>query len=250
MERRWWSQIGMGRRLLRCGASGGLRANHWNLHGAHAVRPLLKPSTFHQTDSWRPSAAGAHSSRSEIRNLSSRASERIEIEGPRNRRKPIAFSPDGRRLAIGTHDARIQIRDVDTLQVTQTITGHADRVSCIRYAPEGNLLATSSADKTIRLWRSDTGELKAVLSGHSGNVTSVAFSVDGRTLASAGIDNTVKLWSVESGQLTTTLRGHTRAVTVVEFSPRGNLLASAAEDGTVRLWLAGPTKRDHDSPAD
>ena len=146
----------------------------------------------------------------------------------------VAFSPDGTTLASGSSWGSIQLWDVATGTVKQTLTGHT--VWSVAFSPDGTTLASGSADDTIRLWDVDTGTVKQTLTGHTGWVWSVAFSPDGTTLASGSRDNTIRLWDVATGTGKQTLTGHTREVRSVAFSPDGTTLASGSTDNSIRFW--------------
>ena len=123
------------------------------------------------------------------------------IETP-DQNRGVAFSPDGHRLASGSHDKTMRLWDADTGQpIGAPLTGHTDVVYDVAFSPDGHRLASASRDRTVRLWNADTGQpIGAPLTGHTAAVTSVAFSPDGHRLASAGGDGTVRLWNADTGQ--------------------------------------------------
>jgi len=148
----------------------------------------------------------------------------------------VAFSPDGKLLASGSHDKTVKIWDMSSGQQIHTLTGHSDGVGSVVFSPDGKLLASGSWDNTIRLWDTRTWNEIRTLRGHTRHVFRVVFSPDGRWLASASDDGTIKLWEVGSGCEIHTLEGHRGGVTSVRFSPDGQVLASTSKDSTVKLW--------------
>jgi WD40 repeat protein len=157
---------------------------------------------------------------------------------------PVAFSPDGRRLAsTGSFKdwATLKVWDTTTGQELFVLRGHQDPVWGVAFAPDGQTVASASGDRTIKLWDIATGIERATLRGHTDQVDSMAFSPDGKFLASAGHDRTVRLWDVATLQEHALFRGHASRVTSVTFSPDGQWLASGSYDKTVRLW---PVARD------
>jgi WD40 repeat protein len=147
----------------------------------------------------------------------------------------VRFSPDGRYLATGEYNGRIQIWRTSDYQASLLMKGHGSWVTSIHFSPDGTLLASSSADHTIMLWDTCTGHLVKTIPEKMW-VVSVCFSPDGALLASSSADHTVKLWDVQTGQLLKTLEGHTNSAWTVHFSPDGALLASGSIDHTVKLW--------------
>jgi WD40 repeat protein/serine/threonine protein kinase len=104
----------------------------------------------------------------------------------------IAFSPDGKRLAIASFGGRVF--DLGTGQRALILSGYRQRVRAIAFSPDGTRLVTGSDDHTVRLWNAETGRPLLVLRGHDSAVTSVAFSPDGTQLASASEDQAVRIW--------------------------------------------------------
>ncbi|KJZ70285.1 hypothetical protein HIM_10329 [Hirsutella minnesotensis 3608] len=167
---------------------------------------------------------------------------RQTLEGHGGWVRAVAFSPDGKTLAVASHERTVRLWDPATGAHRQTLEGHGDSVTAVAFSPDGKTLAVASHERTVRLWDPATGAHRQTLEGHGGSVRAVAFSPDGNTLASASSDRTVRLWDPATGAQRQTLEGHgdwgrrNRSVTAVAFSPDGKTLASASEDRTVRLW--------------
>ncbi|MEO0349817.1 MAG: NACHT domain-containing protein [Cyanobacteria bacterium P01_A01_bin.15] len=150
--------------------------------------------------------------------------------------RSLAFSPDGKCLAIGDFKNTVQIWDVITGQVVRFCLGHLDWVASIAYSSDGKTLASGSDDHLIKLWSTNSGRCIRTLEGHSDWVLSVAFGADNTTLVSGSKDNSLKLWSTVSGVCLQTFEGHSDTIWAVALSPDNKTLASGSQDQTVKLW--------------
>ena len=148
----------------------------------------------------------------------------------------VAFSPDGKLLALGDTNGDIRLYQVSNWQQLLICKGHTNWVLSLAFSPNSSIFASGSIDHTVKLWDVRTGQCLKTLCGHEHEIWSVAFSPDGNTLASASDDQTIKLWSVRTGQCLKTFLGHTSWVLSVTFSPDGQMLMSGSDDHTVRLW--------------
>lgn len=112
----------------------------------------------------------------------------------------VACSKDATRLAIGYDDARLELVEVASGEVTRLV-GHELAVTSIDFSPDGRTLASGSADGTLRLWSVETGqELYTLERRADGDLRRVAFSPDGRALAAAGREGNggaLSLWEIE-----------------------------------------------------
>jgi WD40 repeat protein len=65
---------------------------------------------------------------------------------------PVAFSLDGRTLALGTGDRPITLFEVATGQVRRQLAGHRDHVMTLAFTPDGRRLLSTSSDRTGLVW--------------------------------------------------------------------------------------------------
>jgi WD40 repeat protein len=152
----------------------------------------------------------------------------------------IAFSPDGRTLAVGGGSGTpplgtIHLLDTATGRRVRSLMGHVSGVF-VAFSPDGKMLASVSWDATGALWDLATGQRVRTLKSPM-LLTSVAFSPDGRRLATGDADGTVRLWDVATGREVLMFRELTGDTTVA-FSRDGRRLAVRGIGGTVILEAA------------
>jgi WD40 repeat protein len=149
--------------------------------------------------------------------------------------KAVAFSPDGRTLAVGHDSGTIRLWDVANRRQVRTMKG-SRMIVCLAFSPDGRLLASGSGDNTsppTHVWELATGR-RTDLPG-SGWVT---FSPDGRLLAVAGGGDRLWLWDMPHRRKIATLRVADRT-DFAAFSPDGKTLASGGGEVnslTMLLW--------------
>jgi WD40 repeat protein len=150
----------------------------------------------------------------------------------------VAFSPDGKLLAVGTY-GRATVWDLTAAKPATVLTNVLGAVNDLKFSPDGKLLAVAggqpSARGDLRLFDTGTWKLVASLGGHLDIVSGVSFSPDGRKLASASFDKTVRLWDVKTHKVLHTFTGHSDFVYAVAFAPKGDWYATASKDRTGRV---------------
>lgn len=153
-----------------------------------------------------------------------------EPKGCYTKHRGMAFSPDGKTLAIGVragitatgHIILFDVVDGESLERKTTLAGHTAGVTAVTYTPDGTTLISASLDKEIRLWDVATGKTRQILRGHTERILGMALSPDGKVLVS-GDPGEVKVWDPETGQET----GAWKVVDLVglAISPDGKIAA-------------------------
>ena len=159
----------------------------------------------------------------------------------------IAFSPDGRLLAIGGGLRVAELWNPLSGKLLHALS-HEGGVPALAFSSDGSLLATGSEDGATRVWDARTGARLLILVGPIGSIDSVAFSSSGRFLIAGSSDRTARVYSVQNGKESAVLRGNRDAVTSVALSGDGELALTGGADGTARIW--DPGVADQLSPVD
>jgi len=158
-----------------------------------------------------------------------------------NRIRDLAYSPDGRVLAVAT-DFGLKLWNASSGQEIATLLGYGtdekDRtveVASVAFSPNGKWLAVSPLrwPSKIEMW--DVERRQRVRQIELNSDGDIAFSQDGSLLASAGGDNRVYLWNPADGQVLAEIHAEMGILHGVAIDPAEKLLAVASE-GFVKVW--------------
>jgi WD40 repeat protein len=148
----------------------------------------------------------------------------------------LAFSSDGRRLAVGflphyLHKGGIDVLHVEHGRGLQLLHGLAGAVARVCYSPDGHYLAALSHNWQAAVWDLRSGRLCQVFNtphGHLASNAALAFSPDNVYFAFCAGEQ-AKLWDAVNGQELRTWKLPPGLVDRMAFHPSGRLLLFRAE---------------------
>jgi RNA polymerase sigma factor (sigma-70 family) len=168
--------------------------------------------------------------------------ENLKPDGPIGGLAAVAFSPDGRRLAV-SDSAFVRIwnlTDKDELaQCASPRLKIATSVQAVSFSPDGHSLVCG--DSIWDITGNEPVKRNSISIPRGGEVRSLGFAPDGQTLASGGDDHKVRIWDMRGGQPKEWLAidGNDQAHSVATIS-RSAQLACSGPKNSIRLWvLAG-----------
>jgi WD40 repeat protein len=164
--------------------------------------------------------------------------------GEANQIKALAFSPDGKTLAIGMTSLQagpqgeVHLWDLAAGKDGVVVKVGGD-VAALAWLRDGSVLAVAGG-YDILLYNPADGTKTGALTGHAAPARGLAVAADGLTLASSSVDRTVRVWDVKAAKTRLLLEGHGRPEGFLGFalamSQDGKRLAAGFPDATVRLW--------------
>lgn len=144
----------------------------------------------------------------------------------------VAFSPDGKEIAVGREAGRVLVIDVAsaTRRDIATTEWWTWRPCSIAFSLDGKRLAAGCRENA-RVWDLASGRLITTFEGHDtflfgerAPVTALAYAPDGRAIATGGSRGDIRIWDPDSG----TERLHIPSYNIqhLAFSPDGKMLAN------------------------
>jgi WD40 repeat protein len=152
----------------------------------------------------------------------------------------LTFSPDGKRLALGTF-GQVVVYDTATWQPTVTFTRVVDAVRALAFTPDGKTLAVGcglpARNGQTFLWDLSPSGAGRILVGQKDAVETIAFSKDGKQALIGADDNTVRWFQDRTSFQFHNLDEHNGRVQAVAFSPRNSwIFITGAADHLVKVW--------------
>ncbi len=152
----------------------------------------------------------------------------------------LAYSPDGKRLAVGTA-GQVVLYDAATWQVVGTFRQVQDGVRSLAFHPNGQLLAIGSGQPGLTgatvVWDTTNAVKPNVLPNQYDTIESVAFDPDGKELLIGSNDKKVRCFTSLTTDEGPLLDAHNDRVQAVAFSPKsGFIFLTGGLDRIVKVW--------------
>lgn len=132
-----------------------------------------------------------------------------ELDGQGESVSNVAFSHDGKYLAIGSENGNISLMFLQGGAAPQTVLdGPAGAITFLCWHPRGPVLLAGSEDKSAYMWNAAKGLFMMAFIGHEDAVTCGFFTRDGKKVVTAARDKAVRVWNPTTGATLTRIQAN------------------------------------------
>ncbi|HJZ59166.1 MAG TPA: hypothetical protein VKE74_29750, partial [Gemmataceae bacterium] len=186
----------------------------------------------------------------------------VKLEKTDKPLKALAFSPDGKHLAVGGDDGILRVVEVESGKATFTSPSRNARIEKVAYSPNGKLIGVVDSGTPnvnngvgqVAVYAPAAGNPMpmSVQSGEYGEALGVGFTPDSAAVFTCGRDAKARLTvgpapdGTAPMNMSTRVRdyvGHVKAVFALAVTPDGKYLVTGGEDKTVRVWEVSSGKQ-------
>ena len=152
----------------------------------------------------------------------------------------LAWSPDGKQLALGGNDPPVRLWEIATAKLTRQLNVDIRAFSMSQcFSPDGQFVAAGCIqfgrdEIFLGIWQAATGELKWKL--ESRDPVSVHFSPDGETVIAATERGKIHLWDVQTGERLKTIEPGAWITRSAAVTPDGRFIALGNVYAAVGQW--------------
>lgn len=163
-----------------------------------------------------------------------------------------AFLPGDKIVVVGTKSGELEMFDVASSTLIDTVKAHDGAVWSLQVHPDGRSLLSGSADQLVKFWdfkivqedipgtKRTTPRLRLIPGKQtlkvSEQILCIRLSPDAKLLAVALLDHTVKVFFVDSLKLYLNLYGHKLPVLSMDISFDAKKIVTCSADKNIRLW--------------
>ncbi len=151
---------------------------------------------------------------------------------------PMAFSPDGDRIAIGIGEATGGIVIHDARDGKKLLAWDAPSSERLEFSPDGKLLLqTEPPAKQIYLWDANEGRLAWSYPQEKGGAVHGVFNPDGQQVVTTEFKDNLRLVNARDGTLIRALPRSRSAVSALAMDPDGTVTAVGERGMALRIDL-------------
>jgi len=151
----------------------------------------------------------------------------------------IAFSLDGKQVAVGGEDGIIWIFDLAQRAYVRKFEGHTGRISSLAFGePGSDVLFSASWDGTFRAWNVRYPEEKEIL-GRFENLSEIKHHPRLPRVAVHDINGTIHIFDAYTRQILGSLKADAQSISAndaMEFTFNEFFLTNSSADGRLRTW--------------
>ncbi|MEM9658341.1 MAG: hypothetical protein AAF961_08275, partial [Planctomycetota bacterium] len=162
-------------------------------------------------------------------------------EFPYSHVKTVAFSPDGRWLAMTHGDRTILHATADWNQRREIVTAEW-LTEALEFAPDSNAIATSDADLCVNLWDVRSARRMRRSEPLSDLITALFYSPQGDRIGAVSKDGTAYILDADTLETLLSLPIPSEWTFAGGFSPDGNRFVVGVEHVT-QVFNAGPIEQ-------
>ena len=165
-------------------------------------------------------AFGTNNGEIHIRDFSDITTDKMMVSCTDKWIRCMSYSPDGKMLAVGTHDKLVFVYSLPDYEVKAKITDHNSPVICIDWSSDSNYLRTLEEGFKLYFWK--TSSMSQDSNGAQ-NTKDVEWSTQSCKIG----------WSVQGIYPPGMKKDHVNAVTI---SKDGKFLATGDKHGLVKIY--------------
>ncbi|MGI8668748.1 MAG: hypothetical protein ACR2J3_02755 [Aridibacter sp.] len=180
------------------------------------------------------------------------------LDGHPSMIKSIAFSPDGKTLAVAGTDKNIYVFDVQKQLLLKILAGHQRPIDKIVFSPDGTKLVSTAEMENLKIWDWQAGKILAETKQdlwHKSKI--IDFSSDGKYLLTNSNLTSFEIWNAQTLEVVQKFKTAEKyeetsgnmgteydAVPVysAEFSKNGKEIIANYADGKIRVWSLNQDK--------